>query len=84
MVQKSHQEDTGVKLEVNECILGTCTGLMRAIQVLIQQAKVLQGEIVCEGMVSEAVAMTLHLISPYPTGWALLCQRVLQEELPVV
>lgn len=51
MLQKSRKDDKGVKLEVNERILDSCTGLMNAIKVLIQRAKELQIEIVSEGMV---------------------------------
>ena len=51
MLQKSRKDDKGVKLEVNERILDSCTGLMNAIKVLIQRAKELQIEIVSEGLV---------------------------------
>ena len=51
MLQKSRKDDKGVKLEVNERILDSCTGLMNAIKVLILRAKELQTEIVSEGMV---------------------------------
>ncbi|XP_051691422.2 huntingtin-interacting protein 1 isoform X3 [Oryctolagus cuniculus] len=49
MLSKSRAGDTGVKLEVNERILGSCTGLMQAIQVLIVASKDLQREIVESG-----------------------------------
>ncbi|XP_007518015.1 huntingtin-interacting protein 1 isoform X2 [Erinaceus europaeus] len=49
MLSKSRAGDTGVKLEVNERILGSCTGLMQAIQVLISASKELQKEIVESG-----------------------------------
>ncbi|XP_045140611.1 huntingtin-interacting protein 1 [Echinops telfairi] len=49
MLSKSRAGDTGVKLEVNERILGSCTGLMQAIQVLIAASKDLQREIVESG-----------------------------------
>lgn len=52
MLRKSREDDTGVKLEVNERILDSCTELMKAIKVLIQRSKDLQNEIVKEGMVS--------------------------------
>ena len=51
MLQKSREDDSGVKLEVNERILDSCTELMKAIRILIQRAKDLQSEIVKEGMV---------------------------------
>ena len=53
MLDKSREDDTGVKLEVNEQLLDSCTELMKAIQVLIASSKDLQVEIVEEGMVSE-------------------------------
>nr|XP_031288574.1 huntingtin-interacting protein 1 isoform X3 [Camelus dromedarius] len=49
MLSKSRAGDTGVKLEVNERILGSCTSLMQAIQVLIVASKELQREIVESG-----------------------------------
>ncbi|XP_060612819.2 huntingtin-interacting protein 1 isoform X1 [Anolis sagrei] len=49
MLNKSRAGDTGVKLEVNERILGSCTGLMQAIQVLVLASKDLQREIVESG-----------------------------------
>ena len=52
MLQKSREDDTGVKLEVNERLLDSCTGLMKAIKDLITKSKELQSEIVGEGMVS--------------------------------
>ena len=55
MLAKSREDDSGVKLEVNERILDSCTGLMKAIQVLIQRARDLQGEIIAEGMVRRRV-----------------------------
>ena len=51
MLQKSREDDSGVKLEVNERILDSCTELMKAIRTLILRAKDLQSEIVKEGMV---------------------------------
>ncbi|RLV97980.1 hypothetical protein DV515_00011251 [Chloebia gouldiae] len=49
MLSKSRAGDTGVKLEVNERILGSCTGLMQAIRVLVLASKDLQREIVESG-----------------------------------
>ncbi|XP_054971034.1 huntingtin-interacting protein 1-like isoform X1 [Pan paniscus] len=49
MLSKSRAGDTGVKLEVNERILGCCTSLMQAIQVLIVASKDLRREIVESG-----------------------------------
>lgn len=53
MLEKSREDDTGVKLEINEQLLDSCTNLMKAIQTLISCSKDLQVEIVEEGMVSE-------------------------------
>lgn len=50
MLVKSREDDTGVKLEVNERLLDSCTGLMKAIKILIARSKDLQKEIVGEGM----------------------------------
>ncbi|NWX33733.1 HIP1 protein, partial [Notiomystis cincta] len=49
MLNKARAGDTGVKLEVNERILGSCTGLMQAIHVLVLASKDLQREIVESG-----------------------------------
>ncbi|KAB0351941.1 hypothetical protein FD754_016798, partial [Muntiacus muntjak] len=49
MLSKSRAGDTGVKLEVNERILGSCTSLMQAIQILVVASKELQREIVESG-----------------------------------
>ncbi|XP_062363314.1 huntingtin-interacting protein 1 [Cinclus cinclus] len=49
MLSKARAADTGVKLEVNERILGSCTGLMQAIHVLVLASKDLQREIVESG-----------------------------------
>ncbi len=51
MLRKSREDDSGVKLEVNERILDSCTDLMKAIRVLIAKSQDLQGEILQEGMV---------------------------------
>ncbi|KAF4015835.1 hypothetical protein G4228_007354 [Cervus hanglu yarkandensis] len=51
MLSKSRAGDTGVKLEVNERILGSCTSLMQAIQILVVASKELQREIVESGRV---------------------------------
>ncbi|KAM7033399.1 huntingtin-interacting protein 1 isoform 7-T7 [Acridotheres tristis] len=49
MLSKARAGDTGVELEVNERILGSCTGLMQAIHVLVLASKDLQREIVESG-----------------------------------
>ncbi|KAK2831224.1 hypothetical protein Q7C36_016310 [Tachysurus vachellii] len=46
MLNKSRTVDTGVKMEVNERILASCTELMQAIKVLVLASKDLQRDIV--------------------------------------
>lgn len=61
MLAKSREDDSGVKLEVNERILDSCTGLMKTIKTLIIRARDLQGEIIAEGMVSDKQRLNLDL-----------------------
>lgn len=49
MLSKSRSADSGIKLEVNEKILDSCTNLMQAIKILVQKARLLQAEIVSQG-----------------------------------
>lgn len=49
MLAKSKQADSGIKLEVNEKILDSCTTLMQAIRLLVQKSRLLQAEIVAQG-----------------------------------
>lgn len=49
MLKKSRTDDTGLKLQVNEQILGSCTDLMQGIQALILASKDLQKEIIESG-----------------------------------
>ncbi|XP_026271419.1 huntingtin-interacting protein 1 isoform X2 [Frankliniella occidentalis] len=49
ILSKSRTRDSGLKLEVNEKILDTCTALMLAIRILVQKARLLQAEIVAKG-----------------------------------
>ncbi|XP_051813719.1 huntingtin-interacting protein 1 isoform X2 [Acanthochromis polyacanthus] len=49
MLNKSRAVDTGIKMEVNERILGSCTELMQAIKELILSSKDLQRDIVESG-----------------------------------
>ncbi|XP_034024064.1 huntingtin-interacting protein 1 isoform X2 [Thalassophryne amazonica] len=49
MLNKSRAIDTGVKMEVNERILASCTALMQAIKELILSSKDLQRDIVESG-----------------------------------
>ncbi|KAG5844485.1 hypothetical protein ANANG_G00163010 [Anguilla anguilla] len=49
MLSKSRAVDTGVKMEVNERILASCTDLMQAIKVLVLSSKDLQRDIVESG-----------------------------------
>ncbi|KAM4627474.1 LOW QUALITY PROTEIN: huntingtin-interacting protein 1 [Polymixia lowei] len=49
MLNKSRAVDTGVKMEVNERILASCTDLMQAIKALVLSSKDLQRDIVESG-----------------------------------
>ncbi|XP_056646802.1 huntingtin-interacting protein 1 isoform X1 [Diorhabda sublineata] len=49
MLTNSRAADSGIKLEVNEKILDSCTTLMQAIRILVQKSKLLQAEIVAQG-----------------------------------
>ncbi|BFZ18726.1 hypothetical protein BsWGS_21765 [Bradybaena similaris] len=49
MLQKTREDKTGVSLEVNENILGSCTELMKAIKVLVEKSRDLQKDIVSSG-----------------------------------
>ncbi|XP_024082897.1 huntingtin-interacting protein 1 isoform X2 [Cimex lectularius] len=49
MLSNSRAADSGIKLEVNEKILDSCTGLMQAIRILVQKSRILQAEIVAQG-----------------------------------
>ena len=69
MLRKSREDDTGVKLEVNERLLDSCTGLMKAIKVLIARSKDLQGEILGESMVSVYVCMYCDFVCLYVLAW---------------
>lgn len=53
MLKNSRESHTGVKLEVNEKLIDSCTTLMNAIRLLVQRAKFLQSEIVSQGKVFE-------------------------------
>ena len=52
LLSKSREQETGVKLEVNDKILDSCTDLMQAIRILITKSQELQREIVSQGRVS--------------------------------
>ncbi|KAI5611133.1 huntingtin-interacting protein 1, partial [Silurus asotus] len=49
MLNKSREVDSGIKMEVNERILASCTDLMQAIKVLVLASKDLQRDIVESG-----------------------------------
>ncbi|XP_063305789.1 huntingtin-interacting protein 1 [Pelobates fuscus] len=49
MLSKSRTDDTGLKLQVSERILGSCTDLMQGVRALIMASKDLQKEIVESG-----------------------------------
>ncbi|KAF8359242.1 hipr-1 [Pristionchus pacificus] len=47
--RKARENNDGLRLEVNERILGTCQALMAAIAILVQRSRELQAEIVAAG-----------------------------------
>ncbi|XP_011307276.1 huntingtin-interacting protein 1 isoform X2 [Fopius arisanus] len=49
MLTKSRAGDSGLKLEVNEKILDSCTALMSCIRKLVKKSRLLQTEIVAQG-----------------------------------
>lgn len=49
--EKSRKSDSGIRLEVNEKISGSCSSLMDAVVRLIQQSRVMQKEIVQESLI---------------------------------
>ncbi|XP_063225058.1 huntingtin-interacting protein 1 isoform X2 [Bacillus rossius redtenbacheri] len=49
LLRSSRAADSGIKLEVNEKILDSCTTLMQAIRALVQKSRLLQAEIVAQG-----------------------------------
>lgn len=49
MLSQSRASDNGIKLEVNEKILESCTNLMRCIKVLVQKSRKVQNEIIASG-----------------------------------
>lgn len=55
ILSNSRASHTGVKLEVNEKLIDSCTTLMNAIRLLVQRAKHLQTEIVAQGKVHRSV-----------------------------
>jgi huntingtin interacting protein 1 len=59
MLKNSRESHTGVKLEVNEKLIDSCTTLMNAIRLLVQRAKGLQKEIVAQGKVRESRAFIM-------------------------
>ena len=48
LLKRSHEQHTGINLEVNSRILDSCTDLMQSIQMLIQRSIDLQREIVTQ------------------------------------
>lgn len=59
ILSNSRASHTGVKLEVNEKLIDSCTGLMNAIRLLVQRAKHLQTEIVAQGKVKKRIFFAL-------------------------
>lgn len=62
MLANSRAADSGIKLEVNEKILDSCTTLMQAIRILVQKSRLLQAEIVAQGRVSRCARNLLQQI----------------------
>ena len=48
LLEASRRNDSGAKLEVNEAVLDSCTGLVKAIRELVNKSKALQREIMAE------------------------------------
>ena len=48
LLEASRKQDSGAKLEVNEAVLDSCTGLVCAIRELVNKSKQLQSEIMVE------------------------------------
>jgi hypothetical protein len=59
LMNRTREHDTGIKLEVNDKILDACTGLMKAIKLLIIKAKDLQKEIAAQGRVNFLNSLTV-------------------------
>ena len=57
MLEISKKKDTGIKLEVNENVLTSCTTLMEAIYQLIIDSKKLQEEIIVRGRVCTVIIL---------------------------
>ncbi len=68
LLNKSREQDTGVKLEVNDKILDSCTELMKSIKILIIKAKELQKEIVAQGRVFNFF-FYFNKIDIFKTNW---------------
>lgn len=49
MLAQSRASDSGIKLEVNEKILESCTNLMKCIKILVEKSRKVQNEIVASG-----------------------------------
>lgn len=59
MMSRARNESSGIKLEVNERILNSCTDLMKAIRLLVMTSTNLQKEIVESGRVSPPLHSSL-------------------------
>ena len=55
MLEQSRASDKGIKLEVNEKILDSCTTLMHSIKILVQKSRKVQAEIVALIMLPQLV-----------------------------
>ncbi len=81
----SKNSQTGVKLEVNEKVLDSCTALMKAIVDLIRKAKVLQEEIVARGKGFKVITYFVYELFLYTYFFFRICncQRILQTKSSV-
>lgn len=62
MLEKSRAADSGLKLEVNEKILDSCTELMKCIRMLVKKSRLLQAEIVEQGKVTYFLLLLPELL----------------------
>ncbi|ELR49809.1 Huntingtin-interacting protein 1-related protein, partial [Bos mutus] len=68
MMNQARHASSGVKLEVNERILNSCTDLMKAIRLLVTTSTSLQKEIVESGRVSWAAAQGCAPVAGWTEG----------------
>ena len=76
LMEKSRRENTGIKLDVNESILGASSGLMKCIQVLIEKATDSQKEVVAKGKGSASASEFYKKNSRWTEGLISAAQAV--------